>query len=110
MAEDQNNNANDAYEAVELARKSGKIKKGTNEVTKSTERGASKLVVVSQDVSPKEVVMHLQPLCKEKGIPYVEVPSKDDLGSAAGLMVGTSVVAIIVEGESKNLIKKFTNG
>ncbi len=110
MAEDQKDNANDAYEAVELARKSGKIKKGTNEVTKSTERGAAKLVVVSQDVSPREVIMHLQPLCKEKSIPYVEVPSKDDLGSAAGLMVGTSAVAIVVEGESKNLIKKFANG
>ncbi len=110
MAEDQKNNANDAYEAIELARKSGKIKKGTNEVTKSAERGAAKLVVAAQDVSPKEVIMHLQPLCKEKGIPYVEVPSKDDLGSAAGLMVGTSAVSITVEGDAKNLIKSLSNG
>ena len=110
MAEDQKNNANDAYEAVELARKSGKIKKGTNEVTKSVERGAAKLAVVAQDVSPNEVILHLQPLCKERGIPYVEVPSKDDLGSAAGLMVGTSAVAIVVEGDAKNLIKSLSNG
>lgn len=104
----EENIANKAYEAIELARKGGKIKKGTNEVTKSVEKGEPKLVVVAQDVSPNEVIMHLKPLCKEKGIRYVEVPSKEDLGSAAGLMVSTSAVAIINEGEAKNILKEFT--
>ena len=35
-----------AYEAVEIARKTGKIKKGVNEVTKSIERGVAKLVLL----------------------------------------------------------------
>ena len=43
---------NKAYEAVELARKSGKIKKGTNEVTKAVEKNSAKLVLVAQDISP----------------------------------------------------------
>jgi large subunit ribosomal protein L7Ae len=100
---------NKAYEAIELARKSGKIKKGTNEVTKAVEKNTAKLVLVAKDTSPKEVVMHMGPLCDEKKIPCIEVPSKEDLGSAAGLMVSTSAVAIVVEGESKDIIKGFLN-
>jgi len=94
-----------AYEAVEVARNTGKIKKGTNEATKALERGVAKLVVVAKDVNPPEVVMHLPILCEEKEVPFVVVPSKEDLGAAAGLQVGTSAVAIIQEGDSKDLIK-----
>lgn len=96
-----------AYEAVELARASGKITKGTNEVTKAVERGKAKLVVIAKDVSPKEIVMHLPVLAKEKGIPCVEVPSREELGTAAGLGVPTAAVAITKEGEAKELLKGF---
>ncbi len=99
--------AEKAYEAIELARTTGKIKKGTNEVTKQIERGNAKLVVVAKDVNPPEVVMHLPLLCKEKGIPCVEVPSKEELGAAAGIQVGTSAVAVTEEGESKSIIKSM---
>lgn len=98
---------NKAYEAVELAKKSGKIKKGINEVTKAVERGDAKLVLVAKDVNPKEIIMHLAPLCKEKEIPYVEISSKEELGTAAGLNRPTSAVAIVQEGEAKNLIKEI---
>ncbi len=96
-----------AYEAVELARKTGKIKKGANETTTAVERGEAKLVVVAQDVNPKEVVMHLPLLCKEKGVKLVEVESKEKLGAAAGLNVSTSAVAVVKLGEAKNLLKEL---
>ncbi|RLG16382.1 50S ribosomal protein L7ae [Nanoarchaeota archaeon] len=95
------------YELVELARGSGKIKKGTNETTKAVERGIAKLVVIAEDVNPPEIVMHLPPLCKEKGIPFVKVPSKQDLGSAAGLEVAAASVAIVDAGEGKNLLMEI---
>ena len=38
--------------------KKGKIKGGINEVTKAIERGTAKLVIIAEDVSPKEIVMH----------------------------------------------------
>ena len=41
------NIVNKAYEAIEIASKTGKIKKGTNEVTKAIERGSAKLVLVA---------------------------------------------------------------
>src|SRR3989344_2852798 len=96
-----------AYEAIELAKKSGKIKKGTNEVTKAIERGVAKMVIVANNVNLKEVIMHMEPLCKEKDVPFVLVENKEDLGAAAGLPVGSSAVVIIKEGDSANIIKEI---
>ena len=96
-----------AYEAIELAKKSGKIKKGTNETTKAIERGTAKLVVTAKDVNPKEIIMHLPILCEEKDIPFVIVPTKEELGAVAGLKIGTSAISIIQEGEAKNIIKEI---
>ncbi len=92
-------------EIIELARKTGKIRKGSNEATKALERGTAKLVVTAKDVQPPEVIMHLPLLAKEKGIPHREVSKKDDLGAAAGLQVGTAAVAILEAGEAKKLIE-----
>ena len=39
-----------ALEAIEIAKSTGKIRKGTNEATKALERGAAKLVAVAKDV------------------------------------------------------------
>ncbi len=102
--------AEKAYEAIELAKSSGKIKKGTNEVTKAIEKGQAKLVVVAKDVTPPEIVMHIPLLCKEKGVPCVEVDSREELGAAAGLEVPTVSVAVVVEGEAKNAIRAIIEG
>jgi large subunit ribosomal protein L7Ae len=94
----------DIYHIIETAKKTGKIEKGTNEVTKAIERGTAKLVVYATDVEPKEIVQHLPLLCKEKKIPCKEVDNKQKLGMAAGLPVATSSVAIIEAGEASKLI------
>ena len=97
-----------AAEALELARKGGKIKKGSNEVTKVIERGVAKLVVIAEDTNPLEIVMHIPILCEEKGVPCLTIASREELGNAAGLNVSTSSVVVIQEGEAKNLIKEIT--
>lgn len=94
-------------EAVEAVKKSGKIVKGTNEVTKALEKGTAKLVVVAGDVTPKEIVMHLPILAKEKGAKYAEVSSKEELGAAAGLTRGTAAIAVTETGEAEALIKNL---
>jgi large subunit ribosomal protein L7Ae len=93
-------NKMDAYQIVEKARRTGKIEKGTNEVTKAIERGTAKLVVYASDVDPKEIVQHLPLLCKEKGIACQEVDSKKKLGIAMGIPVAASSVAVIEGGEA----------
>jgi len=97
----------DSYEVVEIARKTGKIDKGTNEVTKSVERGQAKLVVIAEDVEPKEIIQHLPILCNEKGIPCITVDSKKKLGIAAGLNVGTASIAVIKGGDAEKEIEKL---
>lgn len=92
-------------EAVEIARTTGKIRKGANEATKALEKGNAKLVVYAQDVSPKEIIMHLPLLCKEKNVPCFAVSKRDDLGAAAGLAVPTAAVAVVKEGEAKSAIE-----
>ena len=100
-----------AYELVEKARDAGKISKGANETTKQVERGQAKLVVMAEDVSPEEILAHMPILCEEKKIPYTYVSSKQELGSAAGLLVGTASVAIVNPGKEKdgieNMVKKI---
>ena len=94
-------------EAIEVAKATGKVKKGANEVTKAVEKGTAKLVAIAKDVSPSEVTMHIPVLCKEKGIPCAIVPSKEELGASAGIPVPTAGVAVINEGEAKALIKEL---
>jgi large subunit ribosomal protein L7Ae len=98
-----------AYEVIEVAKKSGKIKKGVNEVTKAVERGNAKIVVVAQDTNPKEIIMHLPALCEEKGIILAIVPKREDLGRAAGLTVPTSAIAVLQEGDAKQAIKELSS-
>ena len=90
----------DFYTIIEKARKTGKIDKGVNEATKAVELGVAKLVVYAADVSPKEIVIHLSAICKDKKIPCVEVDSKQKLGIAAGIKVNASAVAVINAGEA----------
>ncbi len=97
-----------AFEIVEIAKSSGKIKKGTNEVTKMIEKQKAKLVIVAADVTPAEIVMHLPLLAKEKDIPCITVGTKEELGAAAGLSLGTSSLAIIDEGDAKTQLKTIT--
>ena len=95
----------DTYQIIERARRTGKIEKGTNEVTKAIERESAKFVVYAADVEPKEIVQHLPLLCKEKGIPCQEVESKQKLGIAVGLPVAASSVAVIEAGEVEKEIQ-----
>ncbi len=98
---------NKTYEAIEMARDSGKVRKGANEVTKLIERNQAKFVVMAEDTKPEEILAHIPLLCEEKTIPYAYVPSKQELGSASGLEVPTSAVAVLEYGKSKILIESL---
>lgn len=96
--------AEKAYEVVEAVRSTGKLSKGTNEVTKFVERGQASMVFIAEDVEPEEVVAHLPMLCEEKNIPYIYVPSKQELGKASGLEVTTASVCVVNPGKAGELI------
>jgi len=109
MAEISKEIVDKIYEAIEVAKATGRIKKGSNEVTKAIEKGMAKLVAIAKNVNPPEITMHIPLLSKEKDVLCVEVPSKEELGAAAGISVGTASIAIIEEGEAKNTVKEIVN-
>ena len=96
---------NKALEALEVARDTGKIKKGSNEATKAIERSTALLVLIGADVEPAEIVMHLAPLCDEKKIPYIFINKQNDIGAASGLDVGSAAAAIVKPGKAKEVIE-----
>ena len=95
------------YEALRVAQQSGKVKKGTNEVTKAIERGISKLVIIAEDVEPPEVVAHLPILCEEHGIPYGFVPSRQELGKSLGIDVTSAAAAILDSGDAQHIVDQI---
>ena len=95
------------YEALRVAHQSGKVKKGTNEVTKAIERGISKLVIIAEDVEPPEVVAHLPILCEEHGAAYAFVPSRQDLGKAIGIDVTSAAASIIDAGDAQHIVDQI---
>jgi large subunit ribosomal protein L7Ae len=100
--------ADAAYEALQIAAKTGVVRKGTNETTKAIERANAKLVIIAGDVEPPEVVAHLPLLCEEKKIAYIYVPNKDKIGSAIGIDVPAAAACIVKEGDATGLIKEIT--
>jgi large subunit ribosomal protein L7Ae len=99
--------AEKGYEALKIARDTGKIKKGTNETTKAVERGLAKLVLIAEDVDPPEVVAHLPLLCEERKIPYLYVPSKAKLGQSAGIEIAAASACIIDAGGAAKLVEEI---
>jgi large subunit ribosomal protein L7Ae len=96
-----------SLEALEMARDTGKVKKGTNEATKAIERGVARLVIIGEDVQPPEIVAHIPPLCEEKNTPYIYVKKQNEIGAAVGLGVKSAAAAIVEPGKGKELVDEI---
>lgn len=99
--------ADKAYQVIQVARDSGKLRKGTNETTKAIERGVAKLVLIAEDVEPPQIVAHLPILCDERKTPYLFVPSKLELGKSAGIDVPSASISIVDPGEASKAFKEL---
>lgn len=102
--------ADKAAQMLDLAKETGKIRKGTNEVTKLIERGEALLVVMAEDVQPEEILAHLPLLCEEKKVPYAYLPTKADLGARVGMDKPTASVAVLDAGKGKELFDEIVAG
>jgi large subunit ribosomal protein L7Ae len=99
--------AEKALQLVQVARQTGKVRIGTNEVTKSSERAEAKLVIMAEDVDPPEILVHVPMLCEEKRIPYLYVQKKQRLGQAVGLTKSAASVAVVEPGEAKAILDEI---
>jgi len=94
------------YEMIQ-SNSNGRIKKGSNEVTKTAERGTAQFIVLAEDVNPPELLAHIPLICEEKGIPYGYVPSQEFLANEAGLPTGVKTASIAIMEINKSAQEKY---
>ncbi|TKY54978.1 H/ACA ribonucleoprotein complex subunit 2 protein [Spatholobus suberectus] len=73
------------------------LKRGVKEVVKSIRRGHKGLCVIAGNISPIDVITHVPILCEEADIPYIYVPSKEDLASAGATKRPTCCVLVLIK-------------
>lgn len=73
------------------------LKRGVKEVVKFVRRGKKGLCVIAGDISPIDVITHVPVLCEESDVPYIYVPSKEDLASASITKRPTCCVLVMTE-------------
>lgn len=95
------------YEMIQ-SNTNGRIKKGSNEVTKAAERGTAQFIILAEDVNPPELLAHIPLICEEKGIPYGYVPSQEFLAKEAGLTTGIKAASIAVMEITKGAQESFS--
>ncbi|KAL2919730.1 snoRNA-binding protein [Polyrhizophydium stewartii] len=81
--------------AVKKAAKAKNTKRGVKEVVKGLRKGAKGFVVIAGDISPIDVITHVPVLCEDANVPYIYVPSKEDLGGAGSTKRPTSCVMVM---------------
>ena len=98
--------ANKIYEMIDM-NKNGRVKKGSNEVTKAAERGTAQFIILAEDVNPPELLAHIPLICEEKDIPYGYVPSQEFLAKEAGMPGGVKTASLALLEVSKGAKEKF---
>lgn len=76
------------------ANKKRGIVKGIADVTKAIRKGQKGILVLGADASPYDVVSHFPVMAEEAKIPFVWVPSRQDLGAATQCKRATSAVLV----------------
>ena len=85
----------------------GRLKKGSNEVTKAAERGTAKMVVMAENVNPGELLAHIPLISKEKNIPFIYVEDQGFLAGDAGMGDNAKTAAIALMEYSKPAEEAF---
>jgi hypothetical protein len=64
-------------------------------VVKALRKDLKGFCVIAGNISPIDVISHLPILCEDAGVPYIYVPSKEDLGAASCTKRPTSCMLIL---------------
>eukprot|EP01126_Amoeba_proteus_P036950 TRINITY_DN3784_c0_g1_i10.p1 TRINITY_DN3784_c0_g1~~TRINITY_DN3784_c0_g1_i10.p1 ORF type:complete len:147 (-),score=36.05 TRINITY_DN3784_c0_g1_i10:94-477(-) len=90
--------------------KEGMIKRGIKEVVKTIRKKKPEncFVVIAGDISPIDVISHLPVLCENEDIPYIYIPSKEQLGTSVRTRRPTSCI-MVIRPSSEELVEKYEN-
>jgi H/ACA ribonucleoprotein complex subunit 2 len=86
---------------VKKAAKNRDVRRGVKEVIKMIRKQHYKrsphgaFVIFAGNISPIDILTHMPVLCEESNLPYIFVPSKEDLGEAAQTKRPTSCLMIL---------------
>ncbi|OMJ18942.1 H/ACA ribonucleoprotein complex subunit 2 [Smittium culicis] len=84
---------------VKKAAKHKHVKRGIKEVVKGLRKGEKGLVLIAGNISPVDVISHVPVLCEDNNVPYIYVPSKEELGFAGCTKRPTSCVMVVPGGK-----------
>ncbi|XP_015497018.1 H/ACA ribonucleoprotein complex subunit 2 [Parus major] len=79
---------------IRKATKQKQVRRGVKEVQKFINKGEKGITVLAGDTMPIDVYCHIPIMCEDRSLPYAYVPSKTDLGAAAGSKRPTCVIMI----------------
>ncbi|EHB12418.1 H/ACA ribonucleoprotein complex subunit 2 [Heterocephalus glaber] len=82
------------YKCIKKAVKQKQIQRRVKEVQKFVNKGEKGIMVLAGDTLPVEVYCHLPAMCEDRSLPCVYIPSKTDLGAAAGFKRPTCVIMV----------------
>lgn len=80
--------------SVKKASKTKQARRGVKEVVKALRKGDKGIVIIAGDIWPMDVISHIPVLCEDNKVPYVFIPSKEDLGHAGSTKRPTSCVMV----------------
>jgi large subunit ribosomal protein L7A len=89
----QHNTNSGGFKVQELLKRKGKVI-GIKQTGKAAEQDRLESVFIAQDADPS-VTGQLRKLCEEKNIKIYSIDTRKQLGKAAGIDVGASVVGIL---------------
>ncbi|KAG1438413.1 hypothetical protein G6F56_012645 [Rhizopus delemar] len=90
------------FKTVKKASKVKHVRRGVKEVGKALRKGEKGLVIIAGDISPMDVISHMPVLCEDSNVPYIFVPSKEQLGEASSTKRPTSVTMVVFGGKTKD--------
>lgn len=83
---------------LKLTKKAAKrkqLKLGVKEVMKAVRKNVKGVCIIAGDISPIDVISPLPVLCEEHDVPYIYVPSKEELGHAGLTKRSASCVLLL---------------
>ncbi|KAL7647748.1 UNVERIFIED_CONTAM: hypothetical protein RMT77_001357 [Armadillidium vulgare] len=83
------------------------VRQGINTVTTLVEQKKARLVVISSDVEPIEIVLFLPALCRKMGVPYCIVKNKSRLGRIVRRKTCTALCLTEVESNDRTAFNKL---
>ena len=83
------------------------IRRGVKETVKALRKDKGGVVIIAADISPIDVLSHLPVLCEEKGVPYIYVKSRAEVGEACKTKRPTSCVMITKPDKGKDSYDDF---